>query len=224
MSASQGSGADSRQALEELCRAYWYPLYAFIRRDGCSPHDAQDLTQGFFVWLLESDRLTEADPARGRFRSFLLIRLKGYLSDERKRASAQKRGGGVNFIFLDMETAEDRYRFEPVAELTPERIFDRRWALTILERTVQQLQEEYEADGRGSLFAELRKFQLGDKAGCSYVEVAERLSLTESAIKSAIWRLRQRHRELVRQAIAETVADPDEIDGEIRHLLSVIGS
>src|SRR5688572_25716733 len=157
--AGHGSAPGARQALEKLCAAYWYPLYAYIRRQGYDPHNAEDLTQGFFAWLLESGQLQVADPERGKFRSFLLIRLKHFLSDERKKDRAQKRGGGRSPISMDTLTAERRYGLEPVTELPPEQIFDRRWALTLLDQTVARLREEYVAAGRAELFEQLRHFQ-----------------------------------------------------------------
>ena len=223
LKAGQTSAPGAPEALDKLCRAYWYPLYAFIRRQAHDPHDAQDLTQEFFAWLLESKHLRVADPERGKFRSFLLVRLKHFLSDERKKANAQKRGGGQPLLSLDARLAEDRYRLEPTTELTPEVIFDRRWALTVMEQTVARLRAEYVAADRTELFEELKHFQLDEEAGRSYAEVATRLSLSESAVKSAIFRLRQRHRDLLREEIAHTVATPAEIDDEIRYLVSVMG-
>jgi len=223
LAAGNTSAPGARSALERLCGAYWLPLYAFIRRRGHSPHDAQDLTQGFFAWLIESKHLRVADSERGRFRSFLLGMLKNFLSDERKKAHAQKRGGGRTLISLDAASAEERYDLEPATGLTPDLIFDRRWAWTVMEQTVTRLRKEYVMAGRAELFDALRQFQPGEDAGQSYAEVATRLGLTESAVKSAIWRLRQRHRDLLREEIAHTVATPADVDGEIRHLLSVLG-
>jgi DNA-directed RNA polymerase specialized sigma24 family protein len=222
LAAGDSSAPGASEALEKLCGAYWFPLYAYVRRQGHSPHDAQDLTQGFFAWLIESKHLRVADVERGRFRSFLLGMLKNFLSDDRKKMHAQKRGGGRTPVSLDAASAEERYHLEPVTELTPDLIFDRRWAWTVMEQTVAHLRDEYVAAGRAELFDALRQFQPGEDAGQSYAEVATRLGLTESAVKSAIWRLRQRHRDLLREEIAHTVATPADVDGEIRHLLSVL--
>jgi len=222
LAAGHSSVPGAHKALESLCRAYWYPLYAYIRRQGSSPHDAEDLTQGFFAWLLESKDLRLADPERGRFRSFLLCRLKHFLSDERKKAQAQKRGGGVPVISLDVVLAEKWYSLEPANELTPEVSFDRLWALTIMEQTVARLREEYVAAGRAELFEELKHFQPGQETGRSYAETASRLGLSEGAVKSAIYRLRQRHRDLLREQVAQTVGTPAEVDGELRYLISIM--
>ena len=220
--AANGSTPSAREALEELGRAYWYPLYAFVRRQGRGPHDAEDLTQGFFAWLIQSGHRRVADPERGKFRSFLLCRLKHFISDEWKRASAQRRGGGRSILELETQSAEDRYRVEPATGMTPEVIFDRRWALTVLERTVARLRQEYVAAERAEMFEELKHFQLGEEAGRSYAEVAARLELTVSGVKSAIYRLRQRHAELLREEIAQTVETPAEVDEEIRYLISMM--
>jgi RNA polymerase sigma factor (sigma-70 family) len=213
-----GAGA----ALEKLCRIYWYPLYAFVRRQSYRPHDAEDLVQGFFADLLENQALSIADPARGRFRSFLLVRLKHFLSDEKKRAQAQKRGGQQTLLSLDGASAEELYSLEPATEVTPEVSFDRRWAVTVLEQTVAELRAEYVAAGREDLFEGLKGFQPCEAADQSYADVATRMGLSESAVKSAIWRLRRRHGELLREAIAQTVVTPAEVDEEIRYLISML--
>jgi DNA-directed RNA polymerase specialized sigma24 family protein len=221
--AAQSQSAQSCLALEKLCGAYWYPLYAFVRRQGYSSSDAEDLTQGFFGWLLESKHLRVADPQLGRFRSFLLCRLKHFLSDECKKARAQKRGGGHFAVSLDAARAEEWYGLEPATtQLSPDLIFDRRWALSILERTVARLRAEYAAADRAELYEQLKHFQPGEAPSRSYAEVAAQLGLTEGAVKSAIYRLRQRHRDLVRDEIAQTVATPSEVDEEIRYLLSML--
>jgi DNA-directed RNA polymerase specialized sigma24 family protein len=221
--AGKSQSAQSSVALEKLCGAYWYPLYAFVRRQGYASSDAEDLTQGFFGWLLESKHLRVADPQLGRFRSFLLCRLKHFLSDECKKARAQKRGGGRLVISLDAAQAEEWYGLEPAtAELSPDLIFDRRWAIAMMERTVARLRAEYVAADRGELYDELKHFQPGEDAGRSYAEVAARLGLSEGAVKSAIYRLRQRHRDLLRDEIAQTVATPSDVDEEIRYLISMM--
>jgi DNA-directed RNA polymerase specialized sigma24 family protein len=222
----QAAGDDgvpgTERALEKLCSAYWYPLYAHIRRHGHGAEEAEDLTQEFFAWLLESRHLRVADRERGKFRSFLLIRLKHFLSDERKKARAQKRGGGHALIPLDAEAAEDRFQLEPATDQSPDKLFDTGWALTILERTVQRLRSEYEKAGRSELFDHIRTFQLADEPDASYAEISDALGLSISAIKSAIFRLRQRHADLLREEIAQTVAAPSEIDEEIRYLVSIL--
>jgi RNA polymerase sigma-70 factor (ECF subfamily) len=223
LAAKGGHSPQSAEALEKLCRTYWSPLYAFVRRQGHTPQDAQDLTQDFFAWLLQSEHLRLADPQSGKFRSFLLVRLKHFLSDERKKACAQKRGGGQTVLSLDAALAEEQYRLEPATDLTPDVIFDRRWALTVMEQAVQRLSQEYLAAGRAELFEELKSFQSGEEAGRSYAEAAARLGVSESAVKSAIWRLRQRHRDLLRQEIAQTVSTPGEVDEEIRYLINILG-
>ena len=224
LAAGDSSAPGAMEALERLCRAYWYPLYAFVRRQGHSPHDAQDSTQDFFAWLIESKHLRVADSERGRFRSFLLGMLKNFLSDERKRAHAQKRGGGRALISLDAALAEERYGLEPATDLRLDLVFDRGWAWAVMEQTVARLREEYVAADRTELFDELRQFQPGAEADQSYAEVATRLGLTESAVKSAIWRLRQRHGDLLREEIAHTVSAPADVDEEIRYLLAVLGA
>ncbi len=222
LAAGVDSTAGSQTALATLCQAYWYPLYTFVRRQGVSPHDAEDLTQGFFAWLLASNQVRVADPARGKFRSFLLVTLKHFLSDERKKAQAQKRGGGRTLVSLDAESAEERYLLEPATELTPERIYDQRTACAVMAQTVARLRQEYVAAGRAELFEELKHFESGGEANASYRDVAQRLDLSESAVKSAIFRLRRRHRELLRAEVAQTVATYADVDDEIRHLISVL--
>jgi DNA-directed RNA polymerase specialized sigma24 family protein len=217
------SDSGAVRALEKLCTGYWFPLYAFVRRQGYAAADAEDLTQGFFSWLIESKHLNVADPEIGRFRSFLLCRLKHFLSDKCKKARAQKRGGGQSVLSLDLAMAEEWYGLEPATtELSPDLIFDRRWAMAILERTVERLRAEYVAADRGALYDELKHFRPGEDASRSYAEVAARVGLSEGAVKSAIYRLRQRHRDLLREEIAQTVATPSEVDEEIRYLISIL--
>jgi RNA polymerase sigma-70 factor (ECF subfamily) len=222
LAAGHGAEPAARHALEELCQAYWPPLFSFIRRQGYTPHDAQDLTQGFFAWLLASHHLGVADPERGKFRSFLLIRLKHFLSDERKRAHAQKRGGGQPILSLEAGVAEGEERETAASDLTPEQVFDRRWAFMVLERSVARLRQEYAAADRIKLFELLRYSSMGESDGPAYADAAAALGLTESAVKSAAHRLRQRHRQLLREEIAQTVAAPADIDEELRYLISVI--
>jgi len=212
----------SQQALERLCRAYWYPLYAFVRRQGLSPEDAQDLTQGFFTRFLEKNYLAQVQRDKGRFRCFLLASLKHFLADEWDKARAQKRGGGFTFVSLEDSTGEDRYRLEPVDAMDAEKLFERRWASTVLDQAREHLREEYCRVGRPELYERLKALDSGDKDAPSYSGVAGQLGMTESAVKSAIFRMRQRYRELVREEVANTVQSAAEIDEEIRYLIGVI--
>ena len=211
-------------ALEILCRTYWYPLYAFIRRSGYGADDARDLAQGFFCQLLQKNYVGKADPERGRFRSFLLITLKRFLRDEVAKASARKRGGGIPPISLDAAAGESRYQLEPVEELTPEMLFERRWAEAVIEQAVHQIEQECQAKGQAREFAELRAALPGERGEASCAVMAQRLGWTESAVKGAVYRLRLRHRELVRATIAHAVGNPDEVDDELRHLIQVLGA
>jgi RNA polymerase sigma-70 factor (ECF subfamily) len=221
LAAGHSSVLGAQDALEKLCRAYWYPLYAFIRRQNHSPHDAQDLTQGFFAALLQSEALRVADPERGKFRSFLLARLKNFLSDERKRAGAQKRGGDRLIVSIDEHNAESRYQFEPVESATPDALFEREWALTILDQVTERLRRRYAERGRGKLFAELEPCLGGSGKPVSYAEIGARLEVSEAAVKVATHRLRKEFGAELRAEIAQTVADPAEIDAEIRQLIAV---
>jgi RNA polymerase sigma factor (sigma-70 family) len=223
LTAGRASHSGARDALDKLCQTYWPPLYAYILRQGHSPPDAQDLTQGFFAWLLESDHLRAADPEAGKFRSFLLVRLKHFLSDERKRAQALKRGGGKPILSWEADLVDGEGGEPAGSELTPDRVYDRRWAITLLERSVGRLRQEYALAGRVELFEALRQFPLADRGGLSYATTAASMGLTESAVKSAVHRLRQRHRQLLREEISQTVATPAEVDEELRYLISVIG-
>lgn len=220
------AGADSspgaRQALEVLCRAYWYPLYASVRRRGHSPEDAQDLTQAFFARLLENDSLRAADPARGRFRTFLLTALKNFMHAEWEKGRAEKRGGGHALISLDEQNAEGRYLAEPVDGLTPERLFEKRWAATLLERVMTRLREECQSEGRGELLDALTPHFWGEHDGVTYRDIATRFGLTESAVGVTVHRLRARYRALLREEVAQTVATPGEVDDELRHLAAIM--
>lgn len=212
------------EALEQLCRAYWQPLYALLRRQRHSPEDAPDAVQSFFAHLLADQRLARVHPSRGKFRSFLLASLKHFLADERRKQSAQKRGGGVPMIPLQIETAENQYRIEPVDYRDPEKLFERRWAMTVLERVLERLKAEA-ADARAAeRFNQLQPFLLADDAGPSYAEVGHRLGMTEGAVKMAVLRLRQRGRELFRAEIANRVAWEQDIEDEVRHLLAVLAN
>jgi RNA polymerase sigma-70 factor (ECF subfamily) len=215
------SDTQAERALADLCCNYWYPLYAFVRRSGYSAQDAQDLTQEFFAKLLEKKYLEQADPRRGRFRTFLLTMLQHFLINEWNRAQARKRGGGRAAIPIDALDAEARYGREPVDEQSPEKLFERQWALTVLNQALERLRAEYAASGKGELFAALVDVLHG-QATCSHADMARKLNTTEGAVGVAFHRLRRRYRALLRQQIAETVASPAEVDGEIKDLLKYL--
>jgi RNA polymerase sigma factor (sigma-70 family) len=210
-------------ALAALCEAYWYPVYAFIRRQGRDAADAADLTQGFFCRLIEKHDLGTADPGRGRFRSYLLASVRHYLANEYDRATAAKRGGGARHVSLDLESAEGRYQHEPADELTPERLYERRWALTVLDRTLERLRAEYESAGKGPLFDELRGTLTADGEGSAHAESAARLEMSVGAVKTAAHRLRRRYRDLLRAEIGETVTNPADLTDELRDLFRALG-
>lgn len=213
-------GAD---ALARLCAAYWYPLYAYVRRRGYSPADAEDLTQEFFARLLARNDLARADPQKGRFRSFLLGGINFLLADERDRRYTLKRGSGLAPLSIEANEAEGRYRLEPADDVTPERLYERAWVLTLLDRASQRLGDEYRASGRRELYEQLAAFRLDSSGQSSYADLAARLGQSEAAAKSAVWRLRRRHHELLREEIAQTV-EPGDVDEEIRYLLQVVES
>jgi len=216
----EASRSRARKALEELCRAYWYPLYAFVRYRGYSSADAQDLTQSFFVRIIETSGFASADPERGRFRSYLLGAMKHFLANEWHRAQAQKRGGGVTFLDLDGLDAEARYALEPAQMDDPEAGFDREWAQESVARAMEKLRAESEARGKGELFEALKGSLTGEEPARE--QTAARLGMTEGAVKVAVHRLRRRYRELLRAGIAETVADPSDVDDEMRHLVAAL--
>lgn len=220
MLSAKGDATSAHAALEKLCATYWYPLYAFVRRQGRTPHDAQDLTQEFFSRLLEKGWLASVDRERGRFRSFLLASMKHFLANEWDREHALKRGGGATPLRLDDAVAEDRYRLELHQEVSPEQLFDRRWALTLLERVLAGLREEMTAAGKLAQFEVLKGSLSGEKAG--YAQIARELKMTEGAVKVASHRLRERYRALIRAEIANTVASPGEIEDELRHLFAAL--
>lgn len=221
LAAGQGTDTRAAAALEQLCRTYWYPLYAYVRREGYCADDAQDLTQEFFARLLARNSLAHVAPQKGKFRSFLLASLRHFLSDQRDRSRAVKRGGGVEVLSLDGQEAEGRYRLEPVERLDGEKIYERRWAMALLEQALNRLREESTAAGKAHLFEHLRSFVAGDGDVTSGAAATD-LGLTESAVKSAVHRLRQRYRALVREEIARTVGDPSEVETEIRYLIAVM--
>jgi RNA polymerase sigma-70 factor (ECF subfamily) len=210
----------ARKALEELCRAYWYPLYAFVRFRGYSPDDAQDLTQSFFTRIIETGGFAAADPGQGRFRSYLLGAMKHFLANEWHRARAQKRGGGVTFLELDALDPEARYTLEPGRSIDPDAGFDREWARESIARAMERLRTELEARGKGELFEALKGSLTGDEPARK--ETASRLGMTEGAVKTSVHRLRQQFRGFLRAEIAETVADPSDVDEEMRHLMAAL--
>jgi len=213
---------EAAQALERLCQTYWYPLYAYVRRQGRSPEDAQDSTQEFFFRLLDKGYLAKADPQRGKFRTFLLGSMKNFLINEWKQASRLKRGGHESFVFLDVDKAEERFAAEPIGEATPDSTYDRRWAVVLIEQVFATLRREYASADKARLFEALKAFIWGDTSSASYLEIGQQLKLTEGTVKVAVHRLRQRFRELLRAEVAHTVARPEDIDGELRHLIAVM--
>ncbi|MEY2599760.1 MAG: hypothetical protein RLZZ142_2019 [Verrucomicrobiota bacterium] len=221
--AAASAHPSASEALATLCQAYWFPLYAFVRRKGYSLHDAQDLTQGFFSHLLEKQRLASLTQDRGRFRSFLLVSLKNFLANEWHRSRAAKRGGQASFVFIDDQDAERRYQDEPTEHVTAEQIFDRRWALTLLQRVLDSLRLEMSQAGKSAHFEALQ-FTLTGESGPSYAEIATQLQTSEGALKVFVHRLRDRYRSLLREEIAHTVESNAEIDDELRHLVAALSS
>jgi RNA polymerase sigma factor (sigma-70 family) len=222
LAAGRSDSVLARDALEKLCRAYWFPIYAFVRRRGHSPHDAQDLTQEFFARLLEKNYLADVDRARGRFRSFLLGAVKHFLANEWDKARAQKRGGGKIPVPIDFSTAETSFGIEPADRWTAEKIFDRRWALALLEQVLRRLREEHVRDGKERLFDQLKPTLTEASRSIPYAEIATRLGSSEGAVKVAVHRLRLRYRELLRAEIADTVSSPEEVEDEIRQLFRTL--
>lgn len=220
--AGDPQASQNQQALAELCTAYWYPLYAYIRRRGYTAEEAQDLTQGFFARILEKGLFAQADPRRGRFRSFLRTVSTHFLANQHDWATAEKRGGGQTFLRIDAGDAEGRYANEPTHELTAEKMFDRSWALTLLERVVARLGREYEQSGRRLIFQELRSVVTEDPDAASYTSIAAKLEMTEGAVRVAAHRLRRRFGLLLRDEIAATVEDPAEVDDEIQALFAAL--
>ena len=222
LSARQKDSPESAAALETLCCTYWYPLYAYVRRQGHSPPDAQDLTQEFFARLLQKDYLKAAAREKGRFRTFLIVALKRFLANEWDRLRAQKRGGGQHPVSLDTELAEERYRIEPAADATADRVFERRWALTLLDRTMTRLREEFAASGRAREFDRLKGCLTAERGEIAYAEIASELEMSEGAARVAVHRLRKRFREVFREEIAQTVSGPEEIEEEVRYLMGAL--
>jgi len=213
---------DSKQALETLCRAYWYPLYAYVRRDGHTPHDAQDLTQEFFARLVVKDWLRFAGPEHGHFRTFLLVAMKRFLINEWHKSSSQKRGGHITHVPLDAEDAERRFASEP--DLAPDAMFERRWAMTLLEQTLKGLEAEFSTAAKADDFQALKHCLTLDRGSISYPELATQMGCTEGAARVAVHRLRKRFRELFRANIAATLAEGEDVDMELKHVVAVLGS
>jgi RNA polymerase sigma factor (sigma-70 family) len=222
MAAGGAASPEADEALARLCELYWFPVYAFIRRQGHGSDEAADLTQEFFARLIEKQFLREVRQERGRFRAFLVAAVRHFLSNERDRARAAKRGGGRPLLPLDVETAEGRYRRDPADTVTPEVLFDRQWACVVLERVLDRLQGEMEAAGRQAQFARLKPVLTGEPAEGGYRAIGAALGMSEGAVKVAAHRLRRRYGELLRDEVAMLVADPDAVDAELRHLAAAL--
>jgi len=220
--AGQPGSPEADHALAELCRVYWYPLYAYVRRFGHDPHTAQDFTQEFFARLLEKNYLGAADRKRGKFRWFLLTAFKCFLANEWDRARAQKRGGGQAPLSLDEMAAEERYRLEPADTHSADELYDRRWALDLLAHVQTLLRAEYAARDQARRFERLEQYLPGEDPGASYAETGAELGLSENAIKQEVHRLKRRYGELLRAEIAQTVVHPNEVDEELRYLIDVV--
>jgi len=222
LSAGGANSLSSNQALEVLCRTYWYPLYAFVRRRGCSPPEAEDLTQGFFCHLFETEALRSVDRDKGKFRSFLLVTLTNFLNNEYRKSQAQKRGGQSPLESWDQLRAEERYRHEPLDNVTPETLFERRWAFTLVEEALAHLRQEYQGGDRLGVFEELLPLLVEELEPGALSTAAGRLKMNEGAVKVALHRLRRRFGEYLRREVASTVASPEQVEDEIRHLFSVL--
>jgi RNA polymerase sigma-70 factor (ECF subfamily) len=220
LAAGRGLAPQASLALEELCRTYWYPLYVYVRRKTTSREDAEDLTQSFFARFLEKNYLENLSSEKGRFRAFLLASLKHFLANEWDRANRQKRGGGVPHLSLDWQGAETRYQIDPPDHLSPDKLYDRAWAMTLLDRVIARLRTEHVEDGKTGLFDVLKPFLMADKSTIPYAEAAASLGMAEPAVRVAVHRMRKRYRELLREEIAHTLSDPSQADQEIAALFS----
>ncbi len=218
LAATRKNSAESAAALELICRAYWYPLYAYVRRCGQSPHDAQDLTQEFFRRLLEKRWLDSANPGKGRLRTFLIVMLKKFMSNEWRRLSAQRRGGGQSSVRFDTGLAESQYAADSASSLAPDETFDRQWAMTLLNLTVERLRAEFVAAGKPEAFEALKDCLMAERGKIDYPAVAVRLGVNEGAARVATHRLRSRFRQVFREEISQTLADGADVEGEVRHL------
>ncbi len=223
LAAGDAARLESKEALELLCKAYWLPVYSYIRRSRKSAQEAQDLTQGFFAHLLEKDAIAKAHPERGRFRAFLLTALQNFLTNERQKARAEKRGGGKTPFSLNLDSGESRYQFEPSHELTAEKLFERRWVTTLLDQVLNSLRTELAVAGNAAHFEQLKEALVGEMASSGYELAASALGITPGAAKQAAYRLRKRYRDLFRQEVARTVADDSEVDDELSRLLGILG-
>jgi DNA-directed RNA polymerase specialized sigma24 family protein len=224
LTAADEKSPRSADALSELCKTYWYPIYAYVRRQGRSHEAAQDLTQEFFARMLEKRYIDDVGPDKGKFRTFLLVCLKRFLANEWDKTQAQKRGGGKAPLSIDFVDAEGRYSLEPGHELTAQKVFERRWALTVLERTLAGVAAEFTQSGRGELFEALKVYLVGEAGAPPYAQTAERLDMTEGALKVAVHRLRERYRAALRKEIAATVTDEADVDQEIAELFAALAS
>ena len=222
LAAGRSGSQQADVALEELCRTYWYPLYAYVRRHGHSREDAEDLTQGFFARLLEKNYLEGLTADKGRFRSFLLVALKRFLANEWDRANRQKRGGGVLPLSLDWQDAESRYQITPADNLSPDKLYDRAWAVVVLERVITHLRDESGTEGKAGQYEQLKAFLMMGKSEIPYARAAAELKMSEGAVRVAVHRLRRRYRELLRAEIAQTLANPAQADEEMQALFSAL--
>ncbi len=220
--AAGGSTEEAQRAIEELCEIYWYPLYAFARRQGHRPDVAEDLTQGLFVRVLEKQYFSSADPSRGRFRSFLITIFKRFIRDEYKKSMADKRGGKLAHLSIDVPSAERRYQAEPVEDWTPERLYERRWAMTLLDRVLAQLRESFVRKGKESFFMHAQVYLTSDVAGPHYAQVAEQLNMSQGALRVAVHRLRAEYRRLLCAEVSRTLAEPNDVESELEALKAAL--
>ncbi len=224
LAAREGSSQQADMALEELCRTYWYPLYVYVRRQTPTREDAEDLTQAFFARFLEKNYLAAISSERGRFRAFLLAALKHFLANEWDRANRQKRGGGATLVSLDWQDADTRFQIDPPDNLSPDKLYDRAWAVTMLEKVIARLRDENTNEGKAGLFGELKPFLMVGKSAIPYAQVADSLKLTEGAVRVAVHRLRVRYRELLRDEVRQTISDPTQVEEEMQTLFSAFAS
>jgi RNA polymerase sigma factor (sigma-70 family) len=222
LKAARNDTTRAHVALEKLCQTYWYPLYAYVRRRGHSAHDAQDLTQAFFECLLERESLLNVDPERGRFRSFMLGAMNHFLAKQWAKLQTQKRGGGRQILSLDAAAAEERFDLEPADPTTPDKAFDKEWATALLEKVLNQLEEEFRCENKTQMFDVLKQTLAGSRESQPYVELAAQLNMNEGSVKTAAHRLRKRYRELLQAEIASTVASPDEVKEELGYLFKAM--
>ncbi|HVV01180.1 MAG TPA: hypothetical protein VHH88_07430 [Verrucomicrobiae bacterium] len=222
LQAGQTDSERARHALEQICQRYWYPLYAYVRRTGYDPHSAEDATQSFFLHLLDERLVARANPAEGKFRSFLLVCLQNHLASQRKRDQAQKRGGGRSLISLDETAAETRFAAEPADERSPEALYERSWALNLLEQAFALVEGEYRSAGREPLFRQIQPVLLKEDSAPVYREIATAVGMSEGAVKTAVHRMRQRYREILTGLAASTLSDPAEVEHELKYLLRVL--